>query len=79
MLSKKQGIFSLKMSTSSKSFNAACLLRLFFYETSKYKKMVVSSWNCDCVKASAQVKLNVKKQSEQTENSNRCFWFLRLL
>ena len=38
MLSVKQGIFSLKMSTSSKSFDAACLQIFFFDETSKYRK-----------------------------------------
>lgn len=40
MLSVKQSIFSLKMSTSSNSFDAACLQRVFFDEIGKYRKTV---------------------------------------
>ena len=46
MLSVKQDIFSLKMSISSESFDAACLhdfsssLIITFDETSKYRKKV---------------------------------------
>ena len=69
MLSVKQGIFSLKMSTSSKSFDAACLQRFFFDDTSKYRKTVEFHARIEC------------KQTERADEKQpssycyRCFWF----
>ena len=73
-----------KMSTSSKSFNAACLQRFFFNETSKYRKTVVSSSNCDCVISVCTGKAECKQTERADEKqpssySYRCFWFTRLL
>ena len=67
MLSVKQGIFSLKMSTSSKSLDAACLQRFFFHETSKYGR--VSNSNCDCVISVCTGKAEFKQTERADENS----------
>ena len=80
---RNKALSRLKCQLHRKASMHVCLQRFYFDETSKYRKTVVSSSNCDCVisvcTGKAECKQTERADEKQPSSYAYRFWFTRLL